>query len=244
MSTIDVLKTDRDGAVLILTLNRPASRNALNLDLARAIESAVANYESDDSLRAMVLTGADPAFCGGLDLKEFSGPASPRGEVGKVLRAFPNRKKPAIGAINGAAMTGGLELALGCDFLVASEQARFGDTHVKVGTLSGGGMTSRLPWQIGPRWAKQMSLTCQPIDAATALRIGLVNEVVAHAALLTRALELAQMIAGFDPWLVEHTRQVIDQGGETSLADNMRLEAEAIAAMRARGSNKWNAVLK
>jgi len=240
MNAIDILHSTREDAVLVLTLHRPLARNALNLELTRALSAAFTAFDADESLRCLVLTGADPAFCAGLDLKEFRLPGSPRGEVGAMIRAFPERRKPAIGAINGATMTGGLELALGCDFLIASERARFGDTHVKVGTLSGGGMTSRLPHQVGTRWAKQMSLTCQPVDAATALRIGLVNEVVAHDSLLPRALELARDIASYDPQLVADTRRVLERGSEATLKDSMTLEAEALAAMRARGANAWN----
>jgi enoyl-CoA hydratase len=239
MQSVDGLGSTREGAVLLLTLQRPEARNALNLQLTRALRAAFASFDADDSLRCLVLTGADPAFCAGLDLKEFRVPGSPRGEVGAMIRAFPERRKPAIGAINGATMTGGLELALGCDFLIASEHARFGDTHLKVGTLSGGGMTSRLPHQVGVRWAKQMSLTCQPLDAATALRIGLVNEVVAHDRLLPRALELAQLIASYDPVLVVDTRRVLERGSEATLKENMVFEEEALNAMRARGPNAW-----
>jgi enoyl-CoA hydratase len=240
MTAVDILKSTREGSVLVLTLQRPQARNALNLELTRALRAAFSAFDTEEALRCLVLTGADPAFCAGLDLKEFSVPGSSRSEVGAMIRAFPERRKPAIGAINGATMTGGLELALGCDFLIASEHARFGDTHLKVGTLSGGGMTSRLPHQVGVRWAKQMSLTCQPIDAATALRIGLVNEVVAHDSLLPRALELAQLIASYDPGLAADTRGVLEQGSEATLKGNMALETEALAAMRARGPNAWN----
>jgi enoyl-CoA hydratase len=240
MSQADILHSVRDGAVIVLKLHRPEARNALNIELTRALLAAFTAFDADDSLRCMVLTGADPAFCAGLDLKEFRVPRSPRGEVGEMIRAFPQRRKPAIGAINGPTMTGGLELALGCDFLIASDRARFGDTHLKVGTLSGGGMTSRLPHQVGLRWAKQMSLTCQPIEAAMALRIGLVNEVVAHETLLPRALELARIIASYDPELVADTRRVIDRGAELTLGDNVRLEREALAAMHAKGPNTWN----
>lgn len=239
MTAVDILESSREGAVLVLTLQRPEARNALNLDLTRALRAAFSAFDADEALRCLVLTGADPAFCAGLDLKEFRVPGSPRGEVGAMIRAFPERRKPAIGAINGATMTGGLELALGCDFLIASERAGFGDTHIKVGTLSGGGMTSRLPHQVGVRWAKQMSLTCQPIDAATALRVGLVNEVVAHDRLLPRALELAQLIASYDPGLVADTRRVLEQGSEVTLKGNLALETEALDAMRARGPNAW-----
>ncbi len=140
-----MLKVERSDTVMILTLDRPRARNALNLDLTRALRAQIAAFDAEASLRAMVLGATDPAFCAGLDLKDFSEANSPRGEVSALLSEFPKRRKPVVGAINGAAMTGGLELALGCDFLIASERALFGDTHSKIGALAGGGMASRLP---------------------------------------------------------------------------------------------------
>ena len=234
-----VLLRERFDSVLVLTLNRPAARNALNVELTNALMSAVAELDVDDSLRAAVLTGSDPAFCAGLDLKAFSGPASPRGIVGEFLRSFPQRRKPVIGAINGPTMTGGLELALGCDFLIASERAMFGDTHLKVGTIAGGGMNSRMPHAIGVRWAKQLSLTGQSIDALGARYIGLVNEIVPHDRLLARALELAQAVATRDPDLVIATREVLDRASKVSMGDAIRVEADAFAAFKAQGPRTW-----
>lgn len=233
------LTSARHGAVLVLTLNRPAARNALDLELTRALVAAIAAFDSDIESRVLVLTGTDPAFCAGLDLKSFSAPDAPRGEVAALLRGFPTRRKPAIGAINGPAMTGGLELAMGCDFMIASERATFGDTHAKIGALAGGGLNSRLPHQVGIRWSKQMSLTCRPVDATTALRIGLVNEVVPHEHLLPRALELANAIAAHDPALVAETRGVLDRSAEAALGGALVVEAEALAAFRARGPSTW-----
>ncbi|SRR5882672_3433421 len=235
----DSLLAQRTGAVLCLTLNRPQARNALNLDLTRALVAALREFDEDAAVRVLVVTGADPAFCAGLDLKSFADPASPRSEVGALLNDMPRRPKPVIGAINGAAMTGGLEFALGCDFLIASENAKFGDTHSKIGALAGGGMSSRLPHAVGYRWAKQLSFTCDPIDAATALRIGLVNEVVPHEALLARSMALADSIARHDPALLATAKQVLERGSLTTLADNIFLEREALAASRMRGEARW-----
>jgi enoyl-CoA hydratase len=136
-------------------------------------------------------------------------------------------------------MTGGLELALGCDFLIASERAKFGDTHSKIGALAGGGMSSRLPHAIGYRWAKQMSFTGEPIEAATALRIGLVNEVVPHDELLPRAMVLAEQIARYDPTLLATVKQVLDRGALGTLAESIHLEREALAARRLQGAARW-----
>jgi enoyl-CoA hydratase len=235
------LKVEVTGAVLCLTLNRPRARNALDIELTRAMVGALRDFDENGALRVLVITAEDPAFCAGLDLKSFTDPASPRSEVGALLNDLPRRAKPVIGAINGPAMTGGLELALGCDFLIASERAKFGDTHTKIGALAGGGMSSRLPHAIGYRWAKQMSFTGEPIDAATALRIGLVNEVVPHDGLLLRAMVLAQEIARHDPTLLDTVKQVLDRGSLGTLAESIHLEREALAARRVRGEARWKA---
>jgi enoyl-CoA hydratase len=234
-----MLKIERTDAVMVLTLDRPRARNALNLDLTRALRAQLSVFDADDTSRAMVLTATDPAFCAGLDLKDFSDANSPRGEVSALLSEFPKRRKPVIGAINGAAMTGGLELALGCDFLIASDRAQFGDTHSKIGALAGGGMGSRLPHTIGYRWAKQMSFTCVPVDAATACRIGLVNEVVAHEALLPRALALARAVVQWDPELIATVKNVLDRGAQTTLEESARIEGAALAERKARGGMQW-----
>lgn len=237
----EVLRIEREQGVVLFTLNRPAARNALSIALVRELAAALAAFEAEAEARVGILTGADPAFCAGLDLKEFSAPDSPRAEVTALTLSVARVAKPLIAAVNGPAMTGGLELALGCDFILASEQARFGDTHLRIGALSGSGMNSRLPHTVGLRWAKQLVLGCQPIDAATALRIGLVNELLPHAALLPRALELGRAIAGHDPALTRLVKHTLDRGAEATLAEALRIEAEALAARKAQGAMSWSA---
>ena len=192
-----VLISDR-GAVRVLTLNRPAARNALSRGLIKAAYMALTEADADESVRAVVLTGADPAFCAGVDLKEAQ-----RDGLGyfeefrsqSCIAAAATMVTPIIGAINGAVFTGGLEMALGCDFLIASDRAVFADTHARVGILPGGGMTARLPQFVGLGMARRMSMTGEVVDAARAEKIGLVTEVVAHERLLNRAVELATQIA-------------------------------------------------
>ena len=136
----------------MLTLNRPAARNALNRSLIRALYAALKAADADESVRAVVLTGADPAFCAGVDLKEAARDGMKyfaEFKTQSCITAVAEMRTPIIGAINGATFTGGLELALGCDFLVASERAVFADTHARVGILPGGGMTARLPQVVG-----------------------------------------------------------------------------------------------
>src|SRR4051794_33056089 len=198
MNTESLVLSADHGAVRVLTLNRPAARNALSRDLIRAAYTALTEADADESVRAVVLTGADPAFCAGVDLKEAQ-----RDGLG-YFREFRSQSciapvakmhTPIVGAINGATFTGGLEMALGCDFLIASERALFADTHARVGILPGGGMTARLPQLVGLAMARRLSMTGEVIDAARAERIGLVTEVVPHERLLERALELAGQIA-------------------------------------------------
>ncbi|ACA95938.1 MULTISPECIES: enoyl-CoA hydratase [Burkholderia] len=235
----DLLDLTQEGVVLTLTLNRPDARNALNLALTEALVDAIHRFEADESLRVLIVTGADPAFCAGLDLNDFSAPDAPRARVAEMIDMWARISKPVIAAVNGAAVTGGLELAMGCDFIIASERARFADTHTKIGALAGGGMTARLPHIVGSRWAKQFSFTSEPIDAATALRIGLVNEVLAHDQLMERAAAVANTIASRDPDLVATVKRVIDQGALATLEEALRIEKEALAERRQRGGMAW-----
>jgi enoyl-CoA hydratase len=192
-----VLGADR-GRVRVLTMNRPAARNALNRGLIRSLYAALKAADADEAVSAVVLTGSDPAFCAGVDLKEAARDGLKYFEEFKTnscISAVAEMRTPTIGAINGATFTGGLELALGCDFLVASERAVFADTHARVGILPGGGMTARLPRVVGAAMARRMSMTGEVVDAARAERIGLVTEVVPHDRLVDRAVELASQIA-------------------------------------------------
>lgn len=240
MDTVLGVETGADG-VMLLTMNRPAQRNAIDLSLLAALTEAFKAFREEDRWRVAVLTGQPPAFCAGLDLKIFSAPDAPRAQVTELIRSIPHLGKPIIAAVNGAAVTGGLEVALGCDFILASEEARFADTHAKIGALSGSGMGARLPHAVGTRFARQMMLGCQPIDAATALRVGLVNEVLAADALLPRALEVASAIASHDPDLIRIAKGVIDRGSETTLAESLVIETEALAKRKAEGAMAWSA---
>jgi enoyl-CoA hydratase len=198
----NVLLVDVDDAVALVTLNRPEARNALDLELLRALPATMRALDADDEVSVVILTGADPAFCAGLDLKQLgsSGDNLSGGGEGVAATPFPeDMSKPVIGAVNGPAVTGGLELALHCDFLVASERARFGDTHARVGVVPGWGLSVLLPQAVGVRRAKEMSLTGRFLTAEQALACGLVNHVVPHDELLPTARELARDVLGADP---------------------------------------------
>lgn len=193
-----ILLSDDHGAVRVLTMNRPEVRNALSTELFEALYAALSEADADDSVRAVVLTGTDPAFCAGVDLKQAQSLGMDyfgRFDKMNCMNAIVELHKPVVGAVNGATFTGGLEIALACDFLIASERAFFADTHARVGILPGGGMTARLPRLVGSGMARRLSMTGEVVDAQRAERIGLVTEVVAHEQLLPRALELASQIA-------------------------------------------------
>jgi len=223
--------------VRTVTLNRPEVRNALDSALQRKSAGALADAEADDTVDVVIITGTDPAFCAGLDLRELGSTAA--NLVGSrdqpIVSPFTvlwTMTKPVIGAINGAAVTGGFELALACDFLVASERAKFGDTHARVGVTPGGGMSVFLPQSVGLRKAKEMSLTGNFVDAAEAHRLGLVNHVVAHDDLLPTARRLAADIAGNDQRSVRNLKSLYDRGSRLSVADAIALEQEIFRSWR------------
>jgi enoyl-CoA hydratase len=210
--------------VATLTLNRPDVRNALNRALGAALWDAVIAAGADPAVDVVVLTGTDPAFCAGVDLKEVAaGDGSGRGvidepgqrpgrDVNGLYRFTPVIDKPVIAAINGVCVTGGLELALQCTLRIASEQARFGDTHARVGIMPGGGMTVLLAQAVGWARAVELSLTGDFVGAETALQWGLVNHVVAHDDLLPFAHTVAAHIASNDQSgvrrLLRHYRRI------------------------------------
>jgi enoyl-CoA hydratase len=188
----DILLIDTRDRVRTLTLNRPRSRNALSAELRRRFFAALRDAEADDDVDVVIVTGADPVFCAGLDLKEL-GDSS---QLPDISPQWPPMSTPVIGAINGAAVTGGLEIALYCDVLIASEHARFADTHARVGLLPTWGLSVRLPQKVGVGMARRMSLTGDYLSATDALRAGLVTEVVPHDELLPSARKVAASIVG------------------------------------------------
>jgi enoyl-CoA hydratase len=188
----DVVLSERRGAVALLTLNRPQARNAINVELAKAI---FATIDAAQDAGCIVLTGADPAFCAGLDLRNLG--VDKLADIPWFNEAVRNSGVPVIAAVNGAAVAGGLELALAADFIVASENARFADTHLRVGVYPGP-VAVDLPRRVGMAKAREMSLTGNFVDAQTAGRIGLANHVVPHAELIPFTMTLAEAIAEQD----------------------------------------------
>ena len=230
----EVLTSSDRGAVRILTLNRPHARNALSGDLISALYAGLTAADDDDDVRAVVLTGTDPAFCAGVDLKEASRDGMAyfgRFETENCVTRVGRMRTPVVGAVNGAAFTGGLEVALGCDFLVASERAVFGDTHARVGILPGGGMTARLPQVVGSAMARRMSMTGEVVNAADAHRIGLVTEVVAHEHVLARAVELATQIAEVPGAVMSGLKKMYLDGSALVTDNALAVELEVAASV-------------
>jgi enoyl-CoA hydratase/carnithine racemase len=223
------------GPVRVLTLNRPEARNALDDTLLSALHQGLVAADEAPSVLCIVLTGADPAFCAGIDLKQAAREGSSyfeRHQAQPVIPQVAQMAKPVVGAINGATFTGGLEMALGCDLLIASTRATFADTHARVGVLPGGGMTVRLPALVGSGWARRMSFTGEVIDAAAALRIGLVTEVVPHETLLERAVQIASWIAEVPHETMRQLKRVYVDTAATTLDPALALERAASRAHR------------
>jgi len=225
-SPADILLIDTTDRVRTLTLNRPESRNALSSALRKQFFAALRDAEADDGVDVVIFTGADPVFCAGLDLKELGDTT----ELPDISPKWPPMSKPVIGAINGAAVTGGLELALYCDILIASDRARFADTHARVGLLPTWGLSVRLPQKVGVGMARRMSMTGDYLSAADALRAGLLTEVVAHEQLMPAARAIAASIVGNNQKAV---RALLDSYHRIDNADTgsgLWMEAESAQA--------------
>ena len=235
-----LVTTDLRDGVALVTLNRPEAMNALSKQMRAEIAQTFAALNADDGVRAIVLTGAGKAFTAGLDLKELGSDASAMGAANATeaernpVIAIERCTKPVVGAINGAAITGGFELALACDILVASTEAKFADTHARVGIMPGWGLSQKLSRLIGISRAKEASLTGNFIDAETAEAWGLVNRVVSPAFLLETALKIAADIASAPAGTVQAYKRLIDDGFALPFADAIRLERERSTALNAR----------
>ncbi|TRW84951.1 enoyl-CoA hydratase [Mycolicibacterium sp. 018/SC-01/001] len=217
----DVLLVDTRDRIRTLTLHRPAARNALSAALRSALFGALRDAEADDAVDVVVLTGADPVFCAGLDLKELGDTT----DLPDISPKWPPMSKPVIGAINGAAVTGGLEIALYCDFLIASEHARFADTHARVGLLPTWGLSVRLPQKVGVGMARRMSMTGDYLSADEALRAGLVTQVVPHEQLMETARQVATSIVGNNQKAVRALLTSYHQIDDTQTSGPLWLEA-------------------
>lgn len=236
-----LLLVERDGPVAVLTLNRAKQLNALSVQLRIDIVRTIREMSASNDVRAIVLTGNGRAFSAGVDLKEagqkgFSlGVGSQANADMDLAAAFASCPWPVIGAINGFAITGGFELALMCDVLLASTEAKFADTHSRVGLMPVWGLSQKLPRIIGASRAKELSLTGNYLDVETAERWGLVNRVYAPEALLPAAKKLAAEMAGVEGGLLKRMKAMIDDGLALPLPEALKMEI-------ARGSANNSAV--
>jgi len=212
--------------VALVTLNRPENMNAINPTLRRELAAAIEEVGQDPEIDVLILTGAGRAFCAGVDLKELEKNAGD-----ETLSTFPSvwdqlrlLSKPTIAAVNGFAITGGLEFALCCDIIIASENAKFADTHARVGVLPGGGMTQILPRLVGMNKAKEMSFTGNFVTSVEALQFGLVNRVVPAEELLDAALSLAADIVNNDQVAVRKIKGIITRGEGKTIDDAITME--------------------
>ena len=236
MSAEPLVLVERDESVATVTLNRPQVKNAMSHALIKELETAFDELAGDAGVEVMIITGAgDDAFSAGLDLKEM--PQAEGLDAGAFMEemirtirdpinALRRFDRPVIGAINGVAITGGLELALNCDILLASENARFADTHTKVGVPPGWGMSQLLPRAVGIRKAKEMSFTGRFVSAQEAHQWGLVNQVFPLPELMPAARQMAAEIRTRIPQMVQHFKKVIDGGMGKSLDDAWAYELE------------------
>jgi len=230
--TYENILVERQENHAVITLNRPKVLNALNQALLAELSAAIDELAADADVRAIVLTGAgDRAFAAGADIGEFNGlpSASVAAEFALRGQALLNRierlPKPVIAALNGFALGGGCELALACDIRLAADTARLGQPEINLGIIPGYGGTQRLVRLVGKGAAKLLCLSDDPITAAEALRIGLVDRVVPAAELLTEARALAAKLAGKAPIAVAAIKQAINVGSEGTLADGLAFEA-------------------
>lgn len=223
-----VLLVEKKDGIATLTLNRPDQMNALSLELRWELQAALQDIGADPEVGVVVLTGAGEAFCAGLDLKEMGSPVKGRSAVQpkdppSLLREV---NKPIIGAINGAAITGGFEISLSCDLLVITPQTRFADTHARIGLIAGWGLGARLSRAVGLARAKELSLTGNFLSAQQAYEWGLVNRIVSQKELLPTCYALARDMLSCVPEVMNEYKRQIDHAYDLSLGDAMVYEAD------------------
>ena len=224
--------TNTQNAVLTIRIDRPEKRNAFTLAMREEFAALLLDADARNDVAAVVLTGTDPAFCAGVDLGEFGSNimnAHDRRYRVNPTRAIFALRKPIVAAVNGACVSGGLEIALACDFIVASNRATFADSHASIGAMPSWGLTALLPRAVGVRLAKQISLTGARFDAQRALVYGLVNEVVDHDELESRVATITSAMVAADGHSVRQILDLYDRGDGASLPEALAFEADAIA---------------
>jgi enoyl-CoA hydratase len=233
--TFETIKTETRGAVQLITLNRPQALNALNAQLVDELGIALDQAEADAGVRCIVLTGSEKAFAAGADIKEMQ----PKSYMDAFKEDFITRnwervtrcRKPVIAAVAGFALGGGCELAMMCDFIIAADNAKFGQPEIKLGVMPGSGGTQRLTRFVGKSKAMEMCLTGRMMDAAEAERAGLVSRIVPVAELLNDALKTADAIAEMSLPIVMMAKESVNRAYETTLAEGVRFERRLFHSM-------------
>ena len=239
--TYQTLLTDPRGRVLLITFNRPDALNALSLHVADKLLGAVSAADKDPAIGCIVLTGSEKAFAAGADIQDMQDRAfteMQEGDLFAVWERFAATRKPIIAAVAGYALGGGCEVAMMCDFIIAAENAKFGQPEIKLGVIPGMGGTQRLARSVGQSKAMDMCLTGRMMDAAEAERCGLVSRVVPPAALLEEALKAAEAIASMSLPSVIVAKEAVNRAYETTLAEGLRFERRNFHAMFATADQK------
>ena len=219
---------EKTGAVAVIRLNRPQAMNALNAKLMAELAQALGELEADDGVRCLVLTGNDKAFAAGADIKEMKDRSFmdvyKTDFITATWEQLSKTRKPVIAAVAGYALGGGCEIAMMCDFIIAAENARFGQPEITIGTIPGSGGTQRLTRFVGKSKAMEMCLTGRMMDAAEAERSGLVSRVVPLADLMAEAMKAAEKIAGLSLPVVMLAKEAVNRAYETTMAEGVRFE--------------------
>ena len=237
----ETILTETRGKVGLITLNRPKALNALNTTVLADVVDALQEYEKDPRIGAIVITGSEKAFAAGADIKQMQ----PKSYIDVYMEDFfagwealTRIRKPVIAAVAGYALGGGCELAMMCDFIIAADNARFGQPEITLGVMPGMGGSQRLTRFVGKSKAMDMCLTGRMMDAAEAERSGLVSRVVPVADLLEETLKAADKIAGFSLPAVMMTKEAVNRSYETTLAEGLRFERRVFHSMFALDDQK------
>jgi enoyl-CoA hydratase len=240
--TYETIKTETRGAVELITLNRPQALNALSAQLMDELTTALDTAEANKAIRCIVLTGSEKAFAAGADIKEMQAKSymDAFGEdfITRNWERVTRCRKPVIAAVAGFALGGGCELAMMCDFIIAGDNAKFGQPEIKLGVMPGAGGTQRLTRFVGKSKAMEMCLTGRMMDAAEAERSGLVSRVVPAAELMGEVLKVAEAIADLSAPIVMMAKETVNRAYETTLSEGVRFERRLFHSMFATADQK------
>ncbi len=240
-ATYETILTTVEGRVAVITLNRPQALNALNVQIIKDINQALDGFDKDPDIGCIIITGSSKAFAAGADIKEMAKHNYPDTYLDDFLSPWDRigaRRKPVIAAVAGFALGGGCELAMMCDFIIAADNAKFGQPEIKIGVMPGSGGTQRLTRFVGKSKAMEMCLTGRMMDAQEAERSGLVSRIVPVADLLTDAMQTAQTIASMSLPIAMMTKESVNRAYETSMAEGIRFERRVFHGMFATQDQK------